>query len=139
MFVILEKTLGGSKEKWWVKIMNKKEVNRKKRHFRIRKKISGTPEVPRVNVKRSLSQIYVQVIDDINAKTLVGMGTNSKEVKSDAPYGGNKSAAEKLGEKLAAKMTEQNIKKVSFDRGGNRFHGRVKELADALRKNGIEF
>ena len=118
--------------------MIKKELNRQKRHFRIRKKVIGTSEFPRLAVRRTLTNLHVQVIDDYEQKTLFGMSTNSKEVKTSATYGGNKTSAEALGNVLASKLSENGIKKVKFDRAGYQYHGRIKTLADSLRKNGIE-
>ncbi len=117
--------------------MLKKEVNRKKRHFRIRKKISGTPECPRLSVYRSVMHFEAQLIDDVNEKTLVGMTTASKEFSS----GSTKSveAAQKLAGMFAAKMKEIGVEKIAFDRGGRIYHGRIKAFADGLRENGIKF
>jgi len=117
--------------------MLKKQVKRVKRHFRIRKKIIGSEQIPRLSVYRSLTNFHVQLIDDINERTLVGLSTLSKDIKNKCERGGNKQAAEVLGEVLAAKMKEKGIEKVAFDRGGFSYHGRIKTLADTLRKNGI--
>ena len=117
--------------------MLKKDVNRKKRHFRIRKKVRGSSDIPRLSVKRSLANIYAQVIDDINARTLISTSTLSKEFKEKSMYGGNVKAAEVLGEILAEKIKAKGVQKICFDRGGWKYHGRVKALAETLRKNGI--
>lgn len=114
-----------------------KNVSRKARHKRVRKNVSGTPELPRLNVYRSNCNIYAQIIDDINGVTLVSASTVDKELKIAA--GGNKEAAAKVGEAIAKRAAQKGIEKVVFDRGGYIFHGRVKELADAARANGLKF
>lgn len=119
--------------------MFKKETNRKKRHFRIRKKIIGNATIPRLSVRRSLTNLHVQLIDDINEKTLVGLSTQCAEVKKSSPYGGNSQAAAVLGEVLGAKIKDLGIESICFDRGGYQYHGRIKALADALRSQGIKF
>jgi large subunit ribosomal protein L18 len=119
--------------------MLKKEANRAKRHFRIRKKVNGTPTVPRLSVRRSLTNLHVQLIDDINEKTLIGISTQSADVKKTAPYGGNVKAAQALGAIFAEKIKELGIETICFDRSGYQYHGRIKALADALRSNGIKF
>jgi large subunit ribosomal protein L18 len=119
--------------------MYKKDINRKKRHFRIRKKIMGTPKVPRLSVRRSLTNLHVQLIDDISEKTIVGLSTQSEKVKSSVSYGGNKQAATVLGKALAEAIKEKGIERICFDRGGYQFHGRIKALADTLREAGIKF
>jgi large subunit ribosomal protein L18 len=118
------------------KIKNKLRLKRK---VSIRKKIFGTPERPRMSVFKSHKNIYVQIIDDTEGKTLVSASTLDKDVRSEIPYGGNKEAAKKIGEYIAKKAKEKNITKVVFDRNGFRYHGRIKELADAARANGLEF
>ncbi len=114
-----------------------KNVSRKARQKRVRKNVSGTPELPRLNVYRSNSNIYAQIIDDVNAVTLVSASSNDKNMKLD--NGGNKEAAAKVGEAIAKRAAEKGIEAVVFDRGGYIFHGRVKELADAARANGLKF
>jgi large subunit ribosomal protein L18 len=109
-------------------------------HDRIRKKLQGTAERPRLNVYRSLNHIYVQVIDDLNGKTLVAAST--AEGKKSAPgkrTGGNVAAAKSVGKAIAERAKEKGVKKVVFDRGGYIYHGRVKALADAAREAGLEF
>ena len=113
--------------------------NRVKRHERVRKTVSGTPEMPRLCVFRSSKNIYAQIIDDVNGKTLVAASSLDKEIKAECPYGGNKEAAKLVGEKLGKAATEAGIKTVCFDRGGYLYHGRVKELADGARSAGLEF
>jgi len=112
-------------------------VARKRRHMRVRGKISGTAARPRLNVFKSLKNIYVQIIDDETGKTLVSASTLDAELKGK--YGGNKEAAEALGELIAKKAKAAKIKVVVFDRGGYIFHGRVAKLAEGARKGGLEF
>lgn len=119
--------------------MFKKHINRKNRHFRIRKKIVGTADAPRVAVKRSNTHLHVQVIDDISEKTIASVSTSSPEIKAKCTYGGNVSAAQALGEVLANKIKEKSIERIRFDRAGYQYHGRIKALADSLRSNGIKF
>ena len=110
---------------------------RQARHARIRTKISGTKEIPRLNVFRSAKHISVQIIDDTEGNTLVSASTMDKDLKIQ--NGGNIEAAKKVGEAIAKKATKAGIKNVVFDRGGYLYHGRVKALADAARENGLEF
>lgn len=120
-------------------MITKKDRNvvRKKRHARVRTKISGTAARPRLNVYRSNKHIYAQLIDDINAVTIVSASTMDKEFESDSKS--NAEAAVKVGELIAKKAVEKDVKSVVFDRGGYLFHGRVKALADSARENGLEF
>ena len=104
-------------------------------HQRIRRKLSGTGERPRLNVYRSLGHIYAQVIDDQKGETLVSASTLSLKVKT----GGNVAAAKEIGKAVAELAVKQGIKKVVFDRGGHLYHGRIKALADAAREAGLEF
>ena len=115
--------------------MSDKEARRLKRHGKIRKRISGTPERPRLCVHRSLKNLYVQVVDDTAEKTIIGSSTLSKEVAGK----GKVTSAAKLGEFFAKRLKEKGITRISFDRGGYKYHGRVKALADSLRAGGIEF
>ena len=108
---------------------------RKKRHSRVRAKVSGTTECPRLNVFRSNKQIYVQIIDDVNGKTLVS--TSSADLGLE--NGSNIEAAKTVGTEIANKAKDANITNVVFDRGGYLYHGRVKALADAAREAGLEF
>ena len=110
---------------------------RKLRHDRVRKNVVGTPSVPRLNVYRSNANIFAQIIDDENARTLVSASSIDKELKLE--NGGNIEAATKVGELLAKRAKEAKITKVVFDRGGYLYHGRVKALAEAARENGLEF
>ena len=107
-----------------------------KRHKRVRAKISGTPERPRLNVFRSETNIYAQIIDDVKGVTLVAASTLDKDFNGN---GGNKEAARKVGEMIAKRAAEKGIEEVVFDRGGYIFHGRVKELADGAREGGLKF
>jgi large subunit ribosomal protein L18 len=107
-----------------------------KRHARIRNKISGTPERPRLNVFRSSNHIYAQVIDDVNGNTLVAASSLDKEF---AGNGGNTEGAAKVGEMVAKRAADKGITEVVFDRGGYLYHGRVKALAEAARENGLKF
>lgn len=112
---------------------------RKKRHLRVRKKITGTAQRPRLNVYRSLSNIYAQIIDDVTGQTLVSASTLDKEIKDSISYGGNKEAAKAVGQLIAKRAQEKNIAQVVFDRGGYIYHGRVQELAEAAREAGLDF
>lgn len=118
--------------------MLKKELGRLKRHGRIRKKLFGTSERPRLSVHRSLKNLYVQVIDDVNSKTLISFSTMSKDFAKASGKEAKTKKSEKLGEIFASKLKEKGITKIAFDRGGYLYHGRVKALADSLRKAGIE-
>lgn len=116
-----------------------KNVSRVRKHVRVRKKIKGTSERPRLNVYRSLSNIYAQIIDDISGNTLVSASSLDREIKEAVGYGGNKKAAAEVGKLVAKRAAEKGITKVVFDRGGYLYHGRVKELAEAARQTGLEF
>lgn len=118
-------------------MINKKSRNdlRIKRHKRIRNKISGTSDVPRLCVFRSNSQIFAQIINDEEGKTLVS--ASSLELK--ARKGGNAEAAKEVGKLIAEKASKAKIKTVVFDRSGYNYHGRVKALAESARENGLEF
>lgn len=113
-----------------------RKMERTRRHIRVRRKISGTAERPRLCVYRSNSNIYVQIIDDVAGNTLVSASTLDKEIKTKYA---NKAAAKEVGTLIAKRATEKNIKAVVFDRGGYIYHGVVKELADAAREGGLEF
>lgn len=116
---------------------NDKNAVRKKRHSRVRTKISGTAARPRLNVFRSNKHIYAQLIDDANGVTLASASTMDKGFEADSKS--NVEAAAKIGEAIAKKAAEKDVKAVVFDRGGYLFHGRVKALAEAARENGLEF
>ncbi|MCL5290268.1 MAG: 50S ribosomal protein L18 [Eubacteriales bacterium] len=116
-----------------------RNVLRAKRHSRVRRKISGSVERPRLNIYRSLNNIYAQVIDDSRGVTLVSASTMSPELKEKHYNKCNKEAAVAVGGLLARKAREAGIAKVVFDRAGYVYHGRVKALADAAREGGLEF
>ncbi len=113
-----------------------RKMERTRRHIRVRRKISGTAECPRLCIYRSNTNLYVQIIDDVAGNTLVSASTLDKEVKTKKA---NKEAAKELGTLIAKKATAKKIKTVVFDRGGYIYHGVVKELADAARAAGLEF
>jgi large subunit ribosomal protein L18 len=116
-----------------------KKVRRARRKMRVRKRVFGTPERPRLSVTRSLKHIYVQLIDDTTGSTLVSVSTNGKDLRAGVGYGGNKAAAEKIGTALADLAKAKGIQAAAFDRNGFRYHGRLKALADAARKGGLAF
>ena len=113
------------------------KAQRLHRHVRVRAKISGTPERPRLNVFRSNTNIYAQIIDDVAGVTLVSASTLDKSFDGD--NGGNKEAARKVGKLLAERALEKGIDTVKFDRGGYIYHGRVQELAEGAREGGLKF
>jgi large subunit ribosomal protein L18 len=119
-------------------VITKQDKNqvRKKRHARVRTKITGTTERPRLNVFRSNKHLYAQLIDDTQGVTIVSASTMDKDFNGTA---GNVEAAKLIGETIAKRATEKNIKSVVFDRGGYLYHGRVKALSEAARENGLEF
>ncbi len=121
-----------------IKQLNKKAQTRK-RHQRIRVKISGTAECPRLAVYRSTKHIYAQVIDDVKRVTLASASSNDKDLKEKLGHGGNIDAAKVVGEAVAKKAIKAGIKDVVFDRGGFVYHGRVAALADAAREAGLNF
>lgn len=110
-----------------------------RRHLRLRKNISGTAQRPRLNVFRSLSNIYAQIIDDEAKVTLVSASTLDKEIKGIFPNGGNVAAAAEVGKVVAKRALEKGIDTVVFDRGGHIYHGRVKALAEGAREAGLKF
>ena len=112
---------------------------RVKRHKRVRKNLTGTPEKPRLVVFRSNKNISAQIIDDVAGHTLVSASSIYKELNSEIGYGGNKEAAKNVGEALAKRALAKGIEVVAFDRGGFLYHGRVKELADGAREGGLKF
>ena len=114
-----------------------KNEKRQKRHLRSRRYIIGTAEKPRLNVYRSLSNIYAQVINDETGETIAAASTVEKDLKEN--YGGNIEAAKAIGTEIAQKALEKGIKTVVFDRGGYLYHGRVAALAEAAREAGLEF
>ena len=114
-------------------------VGRERRKMRIRQKISGTSEMPRMSVFRSAKHIYAQVVDDVAGKTVAHASTLSKDVKSEASEAKKLDAAKKVGEAIAKALIAKGISKVVFDRNGYLYHGRVRALADAARKAGLKF
>lgn len=118
-----------------IKAINKNK-SRLKRHTRVRAKISGTAQCPRLNVFRSSMHIYAQLIDDVNGVTLASASTTEK---SFSGYGGNKEAAEKIGKTVAERAKAAGIEQVVFDRSGYVYHGRVAALADGARAGGLKF
>lgn len=116
-----------------------KHRQQERRRHHVRNKIVGTAERPRLSVFRSSKHIYAQLIDDLNGVTLVSASTVSNDAKKGMPYGGNVKAAGTVGKQIAEAAKSQGIKKAAFDRGHYRYHGRVKALADAARKSGLEF
>lgn len=112
---------------------------RTKRQVRVRKKVRGTMERPRLCVFRSAKHIYVQIIEDVTGRTLATASTANKDVAEGINYTGNVEAAKAVGQTIAKKALEQNIKQVVFDRNGFLYHGRVKALADAAREAGLSF
>jgi len=114
---------------------NKRNAIRQRIHARIRRKLSGTAERPRLSVYRSLNHLYVQVIDDLNGVTLASASTLALKIKT----GGNVASAKEIGKAIAERAQEKGIKKVVFDRGGFLYHGRIKAVADAAREAGLEF
>lgn len=113
-----------------------RKFERRRRHLRVRRKVSGTAERPRLCVYRSNQNIYVQIIDDVAGNTLVSASTLDKEVKTKKS---NKEAAKEVGTLIAKKALEKNIDTIVFDRGGYIYHGIVKELAEAARAGGLKF
>lgn len=112
---------------------------RKRIHRRIRRKISGTSQRPRLSVYRTLNHIYVQIVDDRAGRTLVSASTLDKELRSSVKQGGDISAAKHVGKAIAERAKSKGIEAVVFDRGGYLYHGRVKALAEAARENGLKF
>ncbi|MBQ6830461.1 MAG: 50S ribosomal protein L18 [Clostridia bacterium] len=119
-------------------MVSKKDSNQARlhRHLRVRGKISGTAECPRLNVFRSLNHIYAQIIDDVKGVTLVAASSTEKDFGMN---GGNKEAARKVGALIAERALKNGIENVVFDRGGYIYHGRVQELAEGAREGGLKF
>ena len=115
--------------------IRQRNLIRQRVHFRIRQKLEGTAERPRLNVYRSLNHIYAQIIDDAKGETLLSASSLAGKLKT----GGNIAAAKEVGKLVAERAIEKGIKRVVFDRGGYLYHGRVKALADAAREAGLEF
>jgi large subunit ribosomal protein L18 len=115
------------------------QERRERRKFRVRNKVRGTTERPRLSVFRSSKHIYAQLIDDHSGQTLAAVSSCGKEVAKEVPYGGNVKAAKEVGKKLADAAKAKGISKAAFDRGSYRYHGRIKALADAAREGGLQF
>ena len=116
-----------------------KQKNRKARHIRNRKNLSGTSEKPRLNVYKSNANIYAQIIDDAHGKTLVSASTLEKDIKSGLENTSNKEAAKVVGKAIGEKAVKLGIEEVVFDRSGYLYHGKIKELADSAREAGLKF
>jgi large subunit ribosomal protein L18 len=112
---------------------------RQRRRFRVRKRIRGSTERPRLTVSRTHRNLACQIIDDASGKTLVAVGTSDKDIRESVKYGGNKTAAQTIGKLLAEKAIAAGIKQVAFDRGSYKYHGRVAALANAAREAGLSF
>ena len=121
-----------------IKQITKNKI-RLRKHVRVRKKISGSAEKPRLCIFRSAKHIYAQIIDDTSSTTLAAASTVDEALKGKLEYKGNKSAAREVGKLIGTKAIEKGIKQVVFDRGGYLYHGRIKELADGAREAGLEF
>ena len=119
--------------------LEEKEVLRKKRHKRLRYKVKGTLERPRLNVSRSLQHIYAQVIDDTTGKTLAAASTVDPGLRETLKSGGNIDAAKAVGKLIAERAQANGIQTVVFDRGGYKYHGRIQALADSAREGGLQF
>lgn len=116
-----------------------KRARRERRTDRVRKTMRGTATTPRLSVFRSLAHIYAQLIDDVSGRTLCAVSTRSADVRGALKYGGNKAAAAAVGKAIGEKARNLGIERVCFDRGGCKYHGRVKALADAAREAGLKF
>ena len=116
-----------------------KRARLKRRHRRVRKKVEGTPDQPRLCVYRSLKHLGAQVIDDMAGRTLVSASTLSEPLRKTLKQAGNREAAAKVGVLLAKRAKKAGVKRVSFDRGGRKYHGRIKAFAEAARKGGLQF
>lgn len=131
----------GYRGKEWVYVgkTSRKVLMRERRHRRLRKHVVGTSERPRLCVYRSLKHMYAQVIDDSQGFTLVAASSLEPEIRDENPNGGNADTAEAVGKLIARKALDKGITRVVFDRGGNKYHGRIKALAEAAREGGLEF
>jgi large subunit ribosomal protein L18 len=116
-----------------------RDEHRRRVHLRVRQSVSGTPERPRLSVYRSSAHLYAQVIDDTTGTTIVSAGSNDKEMRKQTKGGGNVAAAKLVGKAVAERAKQKGVSQVVFDRGGYRYHGRVKALADAAREAGLKF
>ena len=122
-----------------MKKLEKKQASLRRRHTRVRGKVSGTAERPRLCITRSNANIYAQVVDDVAGKTLVAASTLGPEFKATKKSGATVEGASALGEIIGKKAVDAGIKEVVFDRGGNLYHGRVKALAESARESGLTF
>ncbi len=113
--------------------------HRQRIHRRVRRKVAGTPDRPRLSVFRSLAHVYAQVIDDLQGRTLAAASSLDKETRKLARGGGNMAAAKIVGKVIAERALAAGVRQVAFDRGGYKFHGRVKALAEAAREAGLKF
>jgi len=118
-------------------VLKQKQLERRK--YSIRKQLAGTAQRPRLAVFRSDKHIYAQIIDDLAGRTLVAASSTQAQVRGELKNGGNVEAAKRVGKAIASKALGVGIKAVAFDRGGRRYHGRVKALADAAREGGLSF
>lgn len=118
-------------------VVKQKQLERRK--FNIRKTLAGSAERPRLAVFRSDKHIYAQIIDDMSGKTLVSASSVQTDIRGELKNGGNVEAAKRVGKAIADKAVAAGLKAVAFDRGGRRYHGRIKALADAARKGGLSF
>jgi large subunit ribosomal protein L18 len=121
-----------------IKQLDKKAL-RRKRHLRVRKKVKGTPEKPRLTVFKSQKHIYAQIIDDTKGNTLVSASTNQKQLKEKLEKTWDENAAKEVGKLVAEKAKEKGITEIVFDRSGYKYHGKVKALAEAARETGLKF
>lgn len=119
------------------KVIKRTSLGRRAR--RVRGKVQGTPERPRLSVVRTLKHVYVQVIDDLSGATIAAASTLSPEIRKDIPRTWSREAAQAVGKLIAEKAREKGVTQVAFDRGGRKFHGRIKVLAEAARKGGLVF
>lgn len=118
---------------------HRKQFQRERRHLRLRKRVRGNAERPRLTVFRSHKHIYAQVVDDGRAVTIAAASSLSKDLRLGLKHGGNVEAAKAVGKKLAQQCLRLGVQKVSFDRGSFPYHGRIKALADAARETGLKF
>jgi large subunit ribosomal protein L18 len=116
-----------------------KRESRMRRHARVRKRVHGSPERPRLTVHRSLKNIYAQIVDDTTGRTLCSASSTSKEMAGEGLKGPKTEVSKAVGKLVAKKALEKGVKKVVFDKGGYNYHGRIKALADAARESGLEF
>jgi len=119
--------------------VSKRERSRVRRHHRVRLRVFGTAQRPRLNVFRSNTHIYAQVIDDTTGRTLISASSLDKELKGKVKNGGNVTAAAAVGRLVAERALKANVRAVVFDRGGYKYHGRIKALAEASREKGLKF